>query len=118
MFRFLILAILLWCSAPQSATAQEKRNATDYVALTATSALLLVDWSQTLTGLQRGKSESNPFLGVHPSASKVSLYMSAALIGNLAISRVHRRDVRLFAWAAVLLIEYQAVRNNHAVLNR
>lgn len=113
MRRLLLAASLV--ALPSVGLAQRDRMAwPDYVLGGASSALIAVDWLQTLDIARQPWrfTETNPLLGKHPSVGRVNTMIGLGLAANLAVSRLHNRHFRRIVWAVILGAELKAVSGN------
>lgn len=110
------------------ANAQEWKT-TDYAMLSASTALLVIDWGQTrsmtkdlqCSELVGNKNETytcryrerNPILGEFPSRNEVDRYFTMAIVGHAAIAYALRYDYRRYFLSAVIVLETVTVLRNH-----
>jgi hypothetical protein len=105
----LALGLGLW--APPVAA---QRRALDYGLAVGSTALIVADWSQTLT-IARDPCycEGNVLLGRHPSAGRVNTYFGLVTAANLAALALPKTPRRVW-YGAVIVIELLAVARNVA----
>jgi hypothetical protein len=106
--------VLALAAAPADAQIRTAHLSTrDWALLAATSALIVVDWGQTLEGQRRGHTEANPiFLTPRPSPLQLHLMIGAGLLGNLAVSQIRAGSNRMLLWGVILVAESIAVISN------
>ncbi|HVP67817.1 MAG TPA: hypothetical protein VMT17_11200 [Anaeromyxobacteraceae bacterium] len=96
-------------------------DAVDWTLGTASTALILADWLQTLhfTSLPPayGVKESNPILGPHPSKLQVDLVAGAALAANLAVAIWVPRPFKYFWLVPVVGVVSWDVYHNATTRN-
>ncbi len=105
----LLIAVL---SAPARADEWSK---TDIGLQAAATALMVVDWGQTLKAASQTDKycEMNPILGKHPSRGRVNTYFATAIIGHAAISHILPQDYRRI-WQSVFIgVELAATSINY-----
>ena len=105
--------LLLLCLFASPLAAQ-KRQPIDYGPAVGSTALILADWSQTLT-IARDPCycEGNPLLGRHPSVGRVNTYFGLVTVANLAALALPKTPRRVW-YGAVIVIELVAVARNVA----
>lgn len=85
----------------------------DHILRATSTALILADWSLTMDGIDKGLSESNPFLGEHPSKGRVNTLVGATVLLNaFLVPKLKDEDLRTFIWLAVIVVEIDACRVN------
>jgi len=93
----------------------QKLTTRDHILRTASTGLILMDWSMTMDGLAKGLPESNPLLGKHPSRGYANTLIGSTILLNVfAVPHLHADDLRAFVWLAVIAVELDAVRANHS----
>ena len=102
--------VLLILAMP--AVADEWTEDDTIVQLTLTS-VMMVDWMQTMNGVQSGKaSEMNPLLGPHPSRQRINLMIGGAILGHAAVAYILPQPMRRIWQVTVLVAEVGAVAGN------
>jgi hypothetical protein len=85
----------------------------DHVLRFTSSTMIAADWLMTIDGLRKGYSESNPLLGEHPPLGKANLMIGAGLLANtFVVPMIKDSQLRRGIWAAMILIEFHALRAN------
>ncbi len=130
-----LVGLVVAGSTPATVQGQQ-RTAIDYGLATASTALIVADWSQTLqiarnpgqpgvwsvsgnatdglAGFMLGTpshSEANPLLGRHPSVGRVNTMLSLAVLANGAALLLPRTPRRVW-YSVVIAIEAIAVTHN------
>lgn len=113
----LLLAVLLGVAcAARPARAQDSRRWTteNTVLALSSTALIVMDWSTTLTMARRPDryTESNPLLPRHPSVRQVNVACALALGGNLLLAHWLPNPWRSVVMETVTAIELASVTNN------
>jgi hypothetical protein len=110
----LLAAVLAVLARPADAQIRTSHLSTrDWSLLALTSALIIVDWGQTLEGQRRGHTEANPvFLTPRPSPLQLNLMIGAGLLANLAVSQLKAGSNRTLLWSVILVVESIAVISN------
>lgn len=107
---FLLGFLFPFCA--RNGVAQEL-STRDHLLRWTSTALILADWSTTMSGLDRGLPESNPLLGPHPSKGTTNLLIGGTVIVNcFLIPKIRADDLRTFFWGAVMAIEMDALLAN------
>jgi hypothetical protein len=110
-----LLVVALLALAPGAARADEWTT-TDTVLQVSVAALQVADWGQTSWGLQRHYSETNPFLGAHPSPTRLSLMAVGAIVGHAAIARLLPHPYRTAWQGATIVVEVGYVARNASMI--
>ena len=90
----------------------------------AVTALLVMDWGQTLDmtdqyGEYEGEyAESNPLLGRYPSRGRINTYFVSVIVGHYLIGRMMSANYRKgWQWGAIVLQGYTVSHNFRAGLH-
>ena len=97
----------------------EQGAAIDGILFGTSTALIVVDWSQTAYAARHSRNDSNPLLGWQPSAGRVNTLLVTAVALNVVIAALPLcgtwRDARRLWWAAVIGLEFGTVWHNARV---
>ena len=111
--------LLLWVglSYPAVCLAAEPWDRTDIALGLTSTAALVVDWGQTRYIAKHPKqcSETNPYLGEHPSIGRVDAYFTGVIVGNLLLGNWLTPDKRKLLFGAVIVTELLVIGKNRAV---
>jgi hypothetical protein len=108
----LLVLLIFALSAPAHADEWSK---TDIGLQAAVTALMVVDWGQTLNAASQPDKycEMNPILGKHPSRGSINTYFATAIIGHAAISHILPQDYRRI-WQSIFIgVELAATSINY-----
>ena len=94
----------------------------DTVLAVSYSALLYMDWRQTMQGIgsnqQPGIYEKNIYLGRHPSDTALAQYMLSSAVGGLLLGCFLHGDYRTLWFSSLVVVELYAMNDNaHNGLN-
>jgi hypothetical protein len=81
------------------------------------AALIVADWGQTRVISRNPQSyrELNPWLGEHPSQSKVDAYFLGYLLTHYLIADMMPEPYKGKALAVILAVQFSAVRGNASI---
>jgi hypothetical protein len=82
-----------------------------------TSALMLVDWQQTRTISKEpwNFTETNSFLGEHPTLGQVDTYFLASLPINYLIAKNLPKNWRNIYWQYISITQLKAITVNYQI---
>ena len=100
------VAALVLAALSLATPAAAQRTPLDYGLAVGSTALIVMDWGQTLDFATRGtgSAEANPFLGPHPSVGRVNTFASLGAALNLAAFALPKSHRRVW-YEAVIAVE-------------
>lgn len=116
----LTLAALAVAATPTQVKAQRTSRAwsvSDAVLAASFTGLLAADVDLTHTALAQGSSETNPFIGPHPSVGKINIYGTASAVFVLGVAAALPHGWKRTAWLTLgnAVEVYAVLHNAHVV---